>query len=515
MKLSVRGRQEDGPGVLTAPGAEARAAELVNSRLQTLYDLTDRLLRTRDLSEICEAALDALDHALGCSRASVLLFDPAGAMRFVAWRGISDAYRAAVDGHTPWVAGEPGAGPIAVADILEADESDALKASVTGEGIRALAFVPLTEVGGGVIGKFMVYRAEPYTFSAEEMNLALNIARQLSFAIERTRSEERALRHSEQFEAVFDNIPVMIKLFEPQSSTLRLNREFTQVLGWTSEDARKTDLMAELFPDEELRERVRSYMDECQPGWFDVPMIARDGRQLETSWANIRLSDSSRVGIGIDITDRKLALERQLLLLREMDHRVRNLFSLASSMVRLSAREPGDRAELAADLQERLAALASAHALTTRQPGEEGGTVSLHGLVGAILTPYQRGEAVQIRILGDDIRLSGEAATSFAILIYEFATNAAKYGALSVEDGCVTVTTRRRDGRLELDWEEDGGPEVAPPPSEGFGTRLTKATVGQLGGSLERHWRPAGLSVQLLAALDRCEALDFAPKGAS
>lgn len=473
--------------------------------LQALYEFTDRLLRAGRQDEICEAALDALERALGCPRASVLLFDGAGVMRFVAWRGISEAYRKAVDGHSPWTAGETGAEPICMRDIVETDEADALKATVTGEGIRALAFVPLT-VGGKVIGKFMVYRAEPHDFSGDELSLALTIARQLAFALERLRAEEDARRQSEQFEALFDNIPVMIKLFDPSTNAVRFNSEFTRTLGWSSADAAAVDLMAELFPDPELRGRVTGYMRDCPPGWFDTPMRARDQRVIETSWANIRLSDSSRVGIGIDITDRKRALEHQNLLLREMDHRVRNLFSLASGMVRLSAREPGDRAALAEDLQERLTALAAAHSLTQRLDGEQGDAATLHQLIRAILAPYHRPSEVQLEVTGDDVALSGEAATSFAMLLYEFATNAAKYGALSQQGGRVRVETRRRDSELELDWDETGGPPVtAPPALVGFGSRLTRATVVQLDGKLEQVWRPEGLLIRLKASLERCE----------
>jgi two-component sensor histidine kinase len=262
--------------------------------------------------------------------------------------------------------------------------------------------------------------------------------------------------------------------------------------------------MTELFPDPDIRAQVRGNMDRCEPGWFDVPMTARDGRRLETSWANIRLSDDSRVGIGIDITERKQALERQQLLLREMDHRVRNLFSLTSSMVRLSAREPGDRAGLARDLEERLAALAAAHALTMRKDGEGTNAAKLHQLIRAILAPYHRGDEAQLEVVGQDVALRGEAGTSFAILIYELATNAAKYGALSQAGGKIRIATRRKHRVLELDWQETGGPPVAATSSPGFGGRLCRAAVAQLGGELQQLWRPEGLKIRISVALDRC-----------
>ncbi|CAN7618334.1 GAF domain-containing protein [Phenylobacterium sp. LjRoot164] len=486
-------------GVLTTE----RPPPAPQQALQALYEFTDRLLRASDQDEICEAALEALERALGCPRASVLLFDQAGVMRFVAWRGISEGYRRAVDGHTPWAPGQTGAAPICISDIIETDEPEALKTTILGEGIRSLAFVPLT-AGGAVIGKFMVYKAEPHVFGDEEVSLALTIARQLAFALERLRAEQDARRQKEQFEALFDNIPVMIKLFDPSTGALRFNAEFLRAVGW--DGSSDVDLMAELFPDSELRKRVAGYMRDCPAGWFDAPMRTLGGRTIETSWANIKLSDSTRVGIGIDVTDRKQALERQNLLLREVDHRVRNLFSLASGMVRLSAREAGDRAALAADLQERLAALAAAHSLTMRLDGEGAEVAPLHQLIHAIMAPYQRAADGQLEVAGSDFALTGEAATSFAMLIYEFATNAVKYGALSVPQGRVKIETRVRNRELELLWEESGGPAVdAPPEAVGFGSRLTRATVAQLDGRLEQVWRPEGLLIRLAASLDRCE----------
>ena len=490
-------------GGAAAAGANPAPTASGMEALQALYDLTDRLLRASTREDIFEAALDAMEQGLGCPRASILLFDDLGVMRFVAWRGISDEYRSAVEGHTPWRPGEEAALPITISDIEASSEAEDIKATIRGEGIGSLAFVPLTSAGA-VVGKFMVYRPAAHDFGEGEIRLALTIARQLGFALERHRAEERARRSGEQFAAIFDNIPVMIKLFEPQTGRLRLNWQFTRTLGWTGAEAASVDLMAELFPDPAVRAQVRGNMDRCEPGWFDVAMIARDGRRLETSWANIRLSDDSRVGIGIDISERKQALERQQLLLHEMDHRVRNLFSLTSSMVQLSAREPGDRAGLARDLEERLAALAAAHALTMRKDGEGTSATRLHQLVRAILAPYHRGDEKQLEVVGQDVALRGEAATSFAILIYELATNAAKYGALSQADGKIRIATRRKDRVLEMDWEEVGGPPIAGAPSAGFGSRLCRAAVAQLGGDLEPVWRLEGLQIRVSVALDRC-----------
>ena len=164
--------------------------------LGVLYRFTDRLFRAEQEVDVYEAALDAILTGLRCNRASILLFDEAGAMQFVASRGLSENYQRAVAGHSPWSSGERHAEPIHIDDIGAADLAAGLKATVRAEGIEALAFIPLA-TNRGVIGKFMAYHDAPHAFSSDELDLALTIARQLGFAIDRKKSE-RSLRDSER-----------------------------------------------------------------------------------------------------------------------------------------------------------------------------------------------------------------------------------------------------------------------------------------------------------------------------
>lgn len=215
--------------------------------------------------------------------------------------------------------------------------------------------------------------------------------------------------------------------------------------------------------------------------------------------------------IAHDITDRRRAEEQQRLLLREMDHRVKNLFSLASSLVQLSARSAETPAELASAVSARLNALAHAHSLTAPRLSDAGRNeqeTTLHALIHTILAPYdgsddsRRSRAV---VTGADVPISGDAITGFALLLHEFATNAAKYGSLSVPEGSVDIVCREDGDCLVLEWTENGGPPISSAAdNEGFGTRLAKATVrSQLGGEITRDWRPEGLSIRLVVARDR------------
>nr|WP_018237942.1 GAF domain-containing protein [Ensifer sp. BR816] len=170
-----------------------------------LYRFTDRLYRARSMDDVYQASLDAIIDGLGCGRASILRFDVKGVMRFVAWRDLSEAYRQAVGGHSPWRQGDQNAQPIFIGDIDTADITAGLRTTIQKEGIRALAFVPLA-IDDKVIGKFMVYFARPHDFTADELQLSLTIARQLGFSIGRHLADENARRWSAVVESSNDAI---------------------------------------------------------------------------------------------------------------------------------------------------------------------------------------------------------------------------------------------------------------------------------------------------------------------
>src|SRR5207249_10916686 len=129
------------------------------------------------------ARLDSLQ----CDHASILLFDDMGVKRVVAWSGLSDTYRKTTEGHSPWTRDETNPEPICFNDIREAELSDSLKAVIKEEGIGSLAFIPLVS-NGKLIGKFMAYFNAPHMFSEGDVELSLTIARQLAFAVDRTRT---------------------------------------------------------------------------------------------------------------------------------------------------------------------------------------------------------------------------------------------------------------------------------------------------------------------------------------
>ena len=261
-------------------------------------------------------------------------------------------------------------------------------------------------------------------------------------------------------------------------------------------------------------------------GWFDTYdavmatgqsiRFERDlmsqGRVLELF--AFRFDDGKGLKLGViflDVSNRRLHEEQQELLLKEMDHRVKNLFAVVGGMITLSARNAATPKDMASTVQGRLGALASAHKLIMPQRGATTPRqqTTLGELALAVLAPYinpaDAGDASRVEIGGPEIPVGADAATNLALVMHELATNAAKYGALSVPGGRVRISWAVPNGKLALSWEEAGGPPIkAPPEREGFGSVLARRSVkGQLAGDLVFHWNPGGLAVLISASVER------------
>lgn len=249
---------------------------------------------------------------------------------------------------------------------------------------------------------------------------------------------------------------------------------------------------------------------------YDTIRRRKDGSLVEISLSvsPIRNSKGEIIGaskIARNITERRRAEQLQTLLLREMDHRIKNLFALASSVVTLSARTATKADELAAAVRARLSALSRAHALTLTKiadgPGSSEQATTMHALIRTIISPFDPGteaEKTRVTISGPDISVFGGSVTNLAMLLHEFAANAAKYGALSTPEGTVSIDCREEGGQFVLLWIESGGPVVTQSRVEGFGTLLAETTVkSQLKGEITRLWMPHGLTIRLSVAKDR------------
>ena len=298
------------------------------------------------------------------------------------------------------------------------------------------------------------------------------------------------------------------------------NRGAAELYGYVAKEAIGQPVTMLIPPDR--RNEEPSIMARIRAGeriqHYETVRQRKDGSLVDISLSVSPLKDEDGNIVGAskiarDITDRKRAQEQERLLIREMNHRIKNLFALASSIISLSARDAATPQALKAAATERLAALARVNTLTLARhgPSDPAGVpppTTLHALIGAILAPFEPGaeSARRVHLTGDDLPLAASAITSFALLMHELATNAAKYGALSDAHGRIDIDCRRQDDRLVIVWHEREGPPVTPPASgEGFGSYLAKATAQALGGTIRYDWRGAGVVVALDVALARAE----------
>lgn len=212
-------------------------------------------------------------------------------------------------------------------------------------------------------------------------------------------------------------------------------------------------------------------------------------------------------GIFLDVTQRKQAEEAHELMAGEMSHRVKNLLAIASALTTMTSRSSATTTEMARDLTHRLAALGRAHDLVRPVPGQKINTALLGDLFTVLLAPYDEMGAFRGRLRVSVPRMSvGEsAATTLALVVHELATNALKYGALSVADGTIDVSCVVSGGHVVIVWTERGGPPVvAPTKPAGFGrTMAARGMSGQFGGSILFDWAEAGLIVTLQMNKDR------------
>ncbi|HLX32388.1 MAG TPA: ATP-binding protein [Gaiellaceae bacterium] len=225
----------------TARGVGER--EELRSRLRDLdavYRFADAVAGAGALDQVLDAALDALIEATGAERASVLLCDDEGVMRFRAWRRLSDAYRDFTEGHSPWALDDEDPQPVLVEDVATAGFEPELEAAVRKEGIAALAFIPLVR-RERLLGKFMLYRDAPHSWSDREIMLARTIANHLASVTERTQAQQALQDSREQLATILRTVEEGITVTTADRRLLFANAASARQFGKASVD----DLLAE------------------------------------------------------------------------------------------------------------------------------------------------------------------------------------------------------------------------------------------------------------------------------
>jgi len=252
--------------------------------------------------------------------------------------------------------------------------------------------------------------------------------------------------------------------------------------------------------------RVAKALDPAGDGRYDVEYRVR---QIDGSWRWLSAwgfvefdgEGAARKPVAIagasrDLTERKQAEELQHLLLEELKHRIKNTLATVQSIAWQTLRSARDLPSAREALDRRILSMAHAHDLLTSRSWTG---ADLNDIVRRALHAFPQG---QVEISGAALRISPKHTLGLALALHELATNATKYGALSRPEGTVSVDWGVRDGMLQLDWRERGGPPVTPPNHKGFGSRLLEElVVHDLGGAVKLDYDVSGVRCSIVAAL--------------
>jgi two-component sensor histidine kinase len=191
-----------------------------------------------------------------------------------------------------------------------------------------------------------------------------------------------------------------------------------------------------------------------------------------------------------------------------LNHRVKNLFAVASSLVSLTARSSTTPKEMATSLRGRLDALSRAHelirpAVVDEEPRQQ--ATSIGQLVDAIMAPHSGRDGERLVAEGPSVPVGPHAATAVTLMLHELATNATKYGALSSPEGLIRIAWAQDGTDVVVTWNEEGGPPIEEEPATtGFGSKLAqKSVTGQLGGEVRYEWRRGGLRLTMRLPQER------------
>ncbi|MCO5165108.1 MAG: GAF domain-containing protein [Planctomycetes bacterium] len=231
-RLGAPGRSPARSDDALAPASDAEPG-LELARIRALYELTAAVAAGQEPAAVQEVALCALERLLDARRSAILLFDDGGVMRFAAWHGLSDVYRAAVEGHSPWERGACDPTPVVVADAASDPSLAAYQPLFAAEGIAALLFVPIC-FGGALLGKFMVYFDAPRQVAPDELAFAQTVARHVAVAADRARSAEDLRRSRDDLGAILDGVADAITVQDAAGRLVFANQAGARQLGFDS-----------------------------------------------------------------------------------------------------------------------------------------------------------------------------------------------------------------------------------------------------------------------------------------
>ncbi|MBO0734067.1 MAG: GAF domain-containing protein, partial [Methylocapsa sp.] len=463
------------------------------------------------VAELCKAAMDFLD----CQAFLSYLFDEReGRLRLNAYAGIPDNEARRIE----WLdLGQAICGCAAkdrkriIAENISQTNHTRTEL-IKSLGIKAHCCHPLI-VQGRLIGTLSFGSNSRLVFSAIEIEVMKGMADLIAIAMHRIKVEQSLHENEERLRLAAQTARFGIHDYDAAAERTLWSPELYAIAGLVPGTEVNNDvMMSTVHPADrpKVRDAIRAALSPAGGGIFDQEFRIVRQDTGETRWVQNRCQTLFRdspegrriirnVGVAVDITERKKREEQLQLLMREVNHRAKNLLAVVQSIACQTAKS-GAGGDFAAIFQERLAGLAASQELLV---ASEWKGISLEDLIHAQLSHFGAPKDQRLFLHGPALAVSPPAAQTLGMAFHELGTNAIKYGALSNESGTVRIdwdVTRAPESRFRLTWIERGGPPAVPPGRRGFGTTvLTEMAELGLDGEIVLEFPPGGLIWQVTA----------------
>ncbi|MCW2339138.1 PAS domain S-box-containing protein [Sphingobium sp. B2D3A] len=395
---------------------------------------------------------------------------------------------------------------------------------VTGEPhIRFYAGAPLVSDDGIRLGALCVIDSEPRSglTVTQRQGLKVLAANIMLFLISRrsSRRSDRELHEREaKFRVLADTMPQMVWSTRPDGFHDYYNARWYEFTGVEPGSTDGEGWNGMFHPDDQERAWSvwRHSLESGDPYEIEYRLRNAHGEYRWTLGRALPIRDNSGTitrwfGTCTDIHDQKMIQAQREVVAQELSHRIKNIFSVITGLISFSTRHHPEARDVANDLRDRIMALGRAHDFVrphSEASRPETGQNSLLGMLRELLGVYVE----RVHIEGEDVTIDDRSATPLALVFHELATNAAKYGSLSVPEGTVHLRSESDNKSVRLEWHEVGGPAISQPANSGFGTQLIElSAIRQLSGKIERDWNSNGLRLELTVP---CSSLHRAPVSA-
>ncbi|HEX9932973.1 MAG TPA: HWE histidine kinase domain-containing protein [Allosphingosinicella sp.] len=370
---------------------------------------------------------------------------------------------------------------------------------VSGESLRAMLFA---------------HHDRPRSWTEHQETLLRQATALVWREVSRARAETELRRSEERYRRIFEQANDLIVTATLDQVITDCNPAAAAAIELPRHEIVGRSMADFLAPGmfEQARDMLRRKLDHGGTTQHELIIVSQSGRLLNWEVNSTLTLDPSGRPVGLhaiarDVTERRRAEERQRLLVNELNHRVKNTLALVQGLALQSFKDGREMAEARDAFQHRLAALAAAHDLLTRESWEG---ATLDALAAEALGLYNGHEA-RISWAGPPVRLAPKAAVSLVMALHELCTNASKYGALSAPEGRVELRWTVEGDHLSVEWRERAGPPVAAPERRGFGTRMIeRALSADFSGGARLEFAAEGLVCRIEASL-----AEAAPRGAA